>query len=234
MKLGLLLADTLDPDLRDRFTGFKELFENYFSTYVASSLKFRPYEVSREEFPIHLDECDAYVITGSKFGVYDNESWISQLLALVRDVFFKSDAKLVGICFGHQTIAQALGGEVCKSELGWTVGLQEYEIISRLPWMTEQRNCFQLLASHQDRVTQLPPQAINFARNEMSEFGGFYVGDRVLTLQAHPEFEPEILRHILENRRDSIGTKYEGAKESLSEPADKSFIGDLLRRFLDC
>ena len=231
MKLGLLLADALDPALRDQFCGFKEVFESYFSTYVSSSLKYQSYEVSKEEFPESPGECDAYVITGSKFGVYDNESWITQLLELVRDIF-TSNAKLIGICFGHQVVAQALGGEVEKSELGWTVGRQKYEIVNQLPWLSQELEDFHLLASHQDKVTQLPPEAVNFARNEMSEYAGYYIGDSVLTLQAHPEFEPEILRHIIENRKKIIGPKYVSALDSLQEPADKSLIGELVREFL--
>lgn len=231
MKLGLLLADTLDPALCDQFCGFKEIFESYFSTYVSSSLTYQSYEVSKEEFPRSSDECDAYVITGSKFGVYDSESWITQFLDLVRNIF-TSNAKLIGICFGHQVIAQALGGEVERSELGWTVGRQKYEIVNRLPWISLPLEGFHLLASHQDKVTQLPPRAVNFARNDRSEYGGYYIGDSVLTLQAHPEFEPEMLRHIIEKRKKSIGPTYETALDSLQEPADKSLIGELLRGFL--
>lgn len=231
MKLGLLLADTLDPALRDQFCGFKEIFESYFSTYVCGSLTYQSYEVSKGEFPGSSEECDAYVITGSKFGVYDRESWITQLLELVRSIV-TSNAKLIGICFGHQVVAQALGGEVKRSELGWTVGRQKYEIVRRLPWISPQLDGFHLLASHQDRVTQLPPSAVNFARNDMSEYGGYYIGDSVLTLQAHPEFEPEILGHIIEKRKKSIGPKYVAALDSLQEPTDKSLIGELLKGFL--
>lgn len=231
MKLGLLLADTLDPALRDQFCGFKEVFESYFSTYVSGSLTYHSYEVSKEEFPESSKECDAYVITGSKFGVYDNEPWITQLLELVRSLF-RNNSKLIGICFGHQVVAQALGGEVKRSELGWTVGRQKYEIINQLPWISKRLEGFHLLASHQDKVTQLPPSAVNFAKNEMSEYGGYYIGERVLTLQAHPEFEPEILRHIIENRKESIGPKYVTALDSLQEPADKRLIGELFRGFL--
>ena len=231
MKLGLLLADTLDPALRDQFCGFKEIFESYFSTYVCGSLTYQSYGVSKGEFPGSAKECDAYVITGSKFGVYDRESWINQLLELVRNIFM-CNGKIIGICFGHQVIAQALGGEVKKSELGWTVGRQEYEIVNRLPWLPERVEGFHLLASHQDKVTQLPPSAVNFARNDMSEYGGYYIGDSVLTLQAHPEFEPEILGHIIEKRKNSIGPKHVTALDSLQEPTDKSLIGELLNGFL--
>ena len=231
MRIGLLLCDTLDPALRDQYVGFEEIFKGFFNSYVDHSLTFKKYEVSRGEFPRSLSDCDCYVISGSRFSVYDKKSWIDQLSNWIRNLC-DSDIKLIGICFGHQMIAQALGGQVQKSVLGWTVGLQTYDLVEPLPWVTNGLKRLRLFASHQDKVTQLPQGAVNYSRNERSEFSGFYIGEQILTLQAHPEFEPEILRHIIESRKNLIGPTYRIGLASLLQSTDKVQAGELMRRFI--
>ena len=98
-------------------------------------------------------DCDAYVLTGSSVGVYDDLPWIPGLTAFLRRA--RGQAKLVGICFGHQVMAETFGGRVVKSDRGWGIGLQRYDVIERAWWM-DQADHVEIPASHQDQVVEPP------------------------------------------------------------------------------
>ena len=119
---------------------------------------------------------------------------------------------ILGICFGHQVIARALGGTVAKSDKGWGVGVNVYNV-SELPVQGDDEVCgdasgvLKLVASHQDQVTVLPPGARNVVSNDHCENAGFVMGDHVLTLQGHPEFSAEYSEAIMAFRHDMIGAE---------------------------
>lgn len=231
MKLGLLIADHLDTELQSEFGGYDRIFQSYFTDYVSSDLTYEPFDLLQGNVPEQPRVCDAYLITGSKRGVYDKDAWIPRLLQLVRQIY-AARVPLLGICFGHQAIAQALGGEVKNSTAGWLTGMQQYQLVQPFPWMSQARTSFKMLASHQDQVTRLPTSAVNCASSESCKFAGFYVGDTVLTLQSHPEFEAEFLRRVLDSRKDQLGLSYQPAIDSLAGKADREFAGSLVREFL--
>ena len=207
------------------------MFQTYFSQYVDPSLEFETFEVLQGELPQDAERCDAYLITGSKYSVYEDEPWIAALLGFIKSSY-QAQVPMIGICFGHQAIAYALGGKVTKAESGWRIGMQRYEMLESTPWAPDERGCFRLLASHQDQVDTLPLEAINFVRGECSPHAGFYISDHVVTLQSHPEFDQEFLRFILNRRRSSFESSYATAVKSLEESADKALIGGLFRQFL--
>jgi GMP synthase-like glutamine amidotransferase len=93
------------------------------------------------------------VITGSNAGVYDGLRWINDLMAFLRNA--RGSSKLIGICFGHQAMAQALGGSVIKSPKGWGIGLHRSELHARPYWMDDDA-AVAVPASHQDQVVTLP------------------------------------------------------------------------------
>ena len=119
---------------------------------------------------------------------------------------------MVGICFGHQVIARALGGTVAKSDKGWGVGVNVY-YVSELPVQGDDEargggsGVLKLVASHQDQVTVLPPGARPVVSNDHCENAGFVIGDHVLTLQGHPEFSAEYSEAIMAFRHDMIGAE---------------------------
>ncbi|MGL5774048.1 MAG: glutamine amidotransferase-related protein, partial [Aeromonas veronii] len=165
MRLGILDCDRLDPDLADRFGPvYSEMFIRGFAA-LAPELEFRVWSALDGELPEDLHECDAWLITGSRHDAYSDIPGIQALRAWIRQAH-DADVKLAGVCFGHQVIAQALGGEVVKSTKGWGLGVSVHPMLADEPWMAPARDQIRILASHQDQVALLPPGATRLAGND--------------------------------------------------------------------
>lgn len=202
MRIGILRTDSVRPEWVEQFGEYPDMFERLLSSQDAT-LSFTTWNVEEGEYPADPAEVDGYVITGSKSSVYDDKQWIRDLEDFVRRLYCEQ-RKVVGICFGHQLIAKALGGEVSKSPKGWGVGVNVYQ---RHGNSVGEGETFQLLASHQDQVMTAPEGAEVIASNAHCEIAGLRLGSCVLTFQGHPEFIPEYAEEIMRFRHDMIGAE---------------------------
>jgi GMP synthase-like glutamine amidotransferase len=172
------------------------------------------------------------VVTGSSAGVYDPLPWIEPLKEFLRAA--RGRAKLVGVCFGHQVMAEAFGGRVEKSERGWGVGLHRYELFARRDWMEPvDRIC--VPASHQDQVVAPPPGATVLAGSAFCPNGMLAYDDQsAISLQLHPEFEPAYARALIETRRGDryLDADADRAILSYEQPDDRARVGAWIQRFL--
>ena len=191
---------------------------------------YRSYNVQAGELPTDLIECSAYVITGSAAAVYDDLPWIPPFLDFLHKV--RGKAKLVGICFGHQAMAKAFGGEVVKSPKGWAVGMHRYEIVEPPPGMREPL-AFAIPAFHQDQVVTLPPGARVLAASDFTPFASIGYDDNTVSVQGHPEFSPAFSAALIMALRDVYGPLAGPALLSLLQPEDGGRASDWLRRFVD-
>ena len=122
----------------------------------------------------------------------------------------------MGVCFGHQLIAKALGGKSEKAAIGWTLGVQDYDFQDTFPWVEDQSQSVGLIHSHQDQVTQLPKQAELIASNTRVPIAMFKIGDHVMSMQGHPEFTPEYAHAVATMRKEILGEEvYKKASDSL-------------------
>ena len=231
MKIGILQADSVPPEFAGEFGEYPDMFIALLSK-EAPETEFAVYDVVRGEYPAALDEADAYLITGSKAGVYEDAPWIRQLREFVVRLH-EARKKLVGICFGHQMVAHALGGRAEKSDRGWGVGAHPARFAERPPWFDEGPLEFHLLVSHQDQVTEPAAGAKVLAGSDFCPAAVCMLGAHILTFQAHPEFLPGYSECLMNLRREHIGEpRYREGIASLSTPLDQPRAARWILNFL--
>ncbi len=232
MILGILKTDTVRPEWVPDFGEYPDMFIALLGA-EDPALEYRVYDVEQGEYPEDIDEVDAYLITGSKSSVYEDKPWIARLIEFVRELNYRQK-KIVGICFGHQLVAQALGGKTEKSAKGWGVGLHSYEFNGETPaWHDHGAPGFSVLVSHQDQVVRNAEGAEVLASSEFCENAVCQVGDHILTFQGHPEFVPGYSREIMEFRRDMIGEDvYAAGVASLAQEPERARVARWILNFL--
>lgn len=203
MKLGILKTDTVRPEWVGEFGEYPDMFMRLLHA-ADPELEFVVYDVVRGEYPGDIDEVDAYLVTGSKASVYEDQEWIRRLMEFVRELH-RRRKKLVGICFGHQLVAHALGGRTAKSPGGWGVGLHRHSFASVPDWHDGDDPELAILVSHQDQVERPAPGSRVLAGSEFCENAVTQLGEHILTFQGHPEFVAAYSRNIMSARREVIG-----------------------------
>jgi GMP synthase-like glutamine amidotransferase len=227
MRIGLLECDDVTGRFPHIAGGYREMF-----AALLPDASFAHYEAHRGKLPASATECDAWLCTGSKYSVYDGLDWIEALSGFIRKAR-EPGTPFVGICFGHQMLAHALGGEVARAPQGWGVGILDLDITSPEPWMDPPRERVRLHHMHQDQVMRLPAGAVVLGRSAHCEVGMFRVGDSMLGIEGHPEFTPQFSEALIRARRGRIGAeRSEAALASLRHPSDGSLVGRWISRFL--
>ena len=225
MKVGLLECDDVAGRFPEVKGGYREMF-----AALLPNLEFRYYEAHRGRIPGSPRECDAWVCTGSKYSVYDGTPWVADLAAFIRSL---GGRKFVGICFGHQMLAHAMGGDVAKAKQGWGVGVLKVDVLHDEPWMQPAMKTFSIQHMHQDQVQRLPSGSVLLASSAHCEVGMFRVGDTMLGIEGHPEFTVEYGAALIRAREAQIGKPgVEKALQSLNRGSDGPTVGRWIERFL--
>ncbi len=201
----------------------KTYHDLYSDLLAGRGLTFRTWSVVDMEFPETVQEADGWLISGSKHGVYDDLSFIVPLEGFIRQAY-ASDVPMVGVCFGHQIMAQALGGKVEKFSGGWSVGRVDYDF---------GKETLSLNAWHQDQVVEPPAEAITTASTDFCEYAGLAYKGKAISIQPHPEFEPQEVEMLLKSRApgvvpDDIITT---ATADNGKPLDNTLMADRIAAF---
>lgn len=231
MRIGLLHCD----HVRDRYLPIAGDYDDMFRAMVATAdptAEVVVYDARNGELPGGPHECDAWLLTGSSASVYDEEPWITALTTVVRQLHH-AHAPTVGICFGHQLLAHALGGRTERAPGGWGVGALSTAIGDPMDWMDPPLAATTLLYSHQDQVTALPPDGRVLASADHCPVAMLAIGDDAVGVQAHPEFSAPYLRALLDDRVDRIGeARTAAAVASLAQPTHERTVARWLLEFL--
>lgn len=230
MKLGILKTGRPPKAAIPKFGTYPDMFIRLLGP---DAYDYRVFAADEGELPASPTECDAYLVTGGAAGAYEPDPWIGKTMDFLRAA--KGKAALVGVCLGHQMMAQAFGGRVIKSPKGWGLGEHDYRVLSREPWMDDGVGAIRLPASHQDQVVELPPGAHVWAASDFTPMGALaWPGERAISMQLHPEFEPAYAIDLIEHRREGVYTADEAdrAVASYSGPDDRARVGGWINRFL--
>lgn len=231
MKLGVLVCDHVQPHLQADFGDYAAMFAAIIST-SAIKVELQFFDVVNGEFPAHIDVCDCYITTGSKYGVNDDLPWLAQLTEFVV-CLHRAKKGFVGICFGHQLIARALGGRVEKSAKGWGIGIAKANVVKNSQWMVPKSETINLVVSHQDQISTLPANAEVLLTSDFCPFSMFKVDEHFLGIQGHPEFTRIYSYALMDSRRDRIPAGIiTTAIRSLSWQADDILMMKWLLQFL--
>lgn len=231
MKIGLLECDHVLERFRHIAGDYRDMFTSLFECH-APDLTLQFFDACSGQFPASVDACDAYLTTGSRFSAYDDVDWIHSLKDFVRRLRV-ADKPFIGVCFGHQILAEALGGKVAKAEQGWGVGVHNIEIGHNDAWMRPERRDCALQFMHQDQVVRLPESGVTLGDSDHCPVAMFRVGETMLGIQAHPEFTKDYSEALILDRVERIGeAKARAALSSLDQATDEAAVAMWFVEFL--
>lgn len=228
--VALLECDHVDLDLRHVAGDYGDMFARLFADHASEVVLDRVDVVGGAPLP-ELGAHEGLLITGSRRSVDDDLPWIRDLGELIVAAY-EQDVPVVGICFGHQLIAHALGGRVDRAPVGWGVGVHHATVTAPRSWMAPATSGFDLLVSHQDQVTAIPDRAAVLATSDHAPVAVFEVGSLV-GFQGHPEFVAAYAEALMDRRVERIGgDAIERARGTLGHPTDHATVTRWIGRFL--
>lgn len=223
MNIGILITGHPPAETIDGHGTYANAFERLLS---GQGFTFKHWACLEGEFPQSINEADGWLITGSRFGAYEDLPWIEPLENFIRAAYH-SDIPIVGICFGHQILAQALGGKVEKFDGGWSVGRVEYDLDGH-------KQPLSLYAWHQDQVVSLPPDATVVGSTPFCQYAALGYKRKAYSLQPHPEFTSDFFSKLFAARKQGLPQSViDQAEDSIKAdaPTDSAAIAETIAAF---
>jgi GMP synthase-like glutamine amidotransferase len=228
--IGILACDHVSPELREasRDRDYDDMYGEMMRA-AEPSIRTRTYDVVGGEIPAIPDECDAWIVTGARYDAYRDEPWIVALRKFIASVL-EHQSRLVGVCFGHQAVAHALGGKA-ENTGTWKAGPQMLHV-EDTPWF--EGGSVRVNAMHQDVASSIPPGARTIATGDTADHPMFLVGDNILCIQDHPEYDAAYISALVEARRPRMGDEItDAALATIEDQAvDNAIVGRWLTDFL--
>ena len=231
-RITILETGLVSAKNRELYGSYPQMFEQMIGAADAS-VTFNTASIPTGEPLPDVEGLEAILITGSAAGVYDAFDWIASLKGFVRTAH-DNRVPMVGVCFGHQLIAQALGGTVRKSEKGWGIGRHVYDVAPGNGLIEGTR--IAVACSHQDQVITPPAGATTILSSDFTPYAGLrYAGGTTLSVQPHPEFSVGFALaccEVVRSKGDAPESVVTSAQASLAEPLESARLGGAITRFL--
>lgn len=231
MKIGLLLCDHVHSELQNEHQDYPYMFWRLFKS-VDPDIEMETFAVVDSVFPDNLSGFDAWLVSGSRHSVLDNLPWIQKLSNLVLTLI-EQQQKIIGVCFGHQLIAQVMGGKVETSYKGWGIGVSNNHIMKHKTWLKPDIDTFNVIVSHKEQVIKRPEQAELIAGNDFCENHLLQYDNQILSFQGHPEFSKAYIKALMASRKKQYPpATYTKAKKSLELTCNDKLIARWIIQFI--
>lgn len=229
-RIGILETGRPPENLASTYPDYPKMVANWLAPIDADFISIA---ILDGELPQNPRDCDLWVITGSKHGVYENHPWIAPIETFIRSCR-DENVPMVGICFGHQLIAQALGADVRKSEKGWGLGVTSYPLKDWPAELGAMPETLDIQAYHQDQVQTVPEGAQVIASTDFCPISALWYPGFAVTVQGHPEFESDYFQDLIKIRKGTLLTEQEAqiALESQSRPTNQSALAQVVKHAL--
>lgn len=230
--IGILLTNTDRSDFAKRFDSDEVKFQKLLSPYQPD-WKLTNISVIDNIFPDAIDKHDAYIITGSPASVNDSHSWMPKLYEFIRELN-SHKCPTIGVCFGHQAIANALGGKIASNPSGWSLGMEATEYPSRLEWMQPTQPSLNLYSAHTEQVIELPNGATIIGTNATCHNAAYVIDRHIMTTQYHPEMSLNFISNLVDHLRPNIAKDiFTTAHKQLTQPCDREIFARWMVTFLE-
>lgn len=234
MKLTIIQTGEVPLPLRSQFGPYRKMFESMFDA-TGQGFSYDMVPVSDGAPLPDSSQLEAIVLTGSAAGVYDDYRWLDPLRDFIRQAY-QHRTPMLGVCFGHQIMADALGGDVRKSDKGWGLGRHTYQVSKRPQFMSAAPAVLAVACSHQDQVIVPPAEAEVILASEFTPNAGLaYRNGAALSFQPHPEFADDYTVALAELRRgkapdDLVDTAVASVTTKSDSAAVAGYIGQFFAR----
>jgi GMP synthase (glutamine-hydrolysing) len=221
MKIGILKTGNVASELAEKHGQYPDMFMEFLA---GRGFEFETYKVVDGVFPESINQCDGWIITGSLHGAYEDHPWIAPLEAFIRATY-AANVPQVGVCFGHQIMAQAMGGEVEYFGGQWGLGNVEYTM--------HDGSLNSLLAMHQDQVTKAPDNATVIASSDNCKIAMLKYDNAALSIQPHPEFPRPFMQDLIELRSGKKIPQDQASRalDTIEKPNDADAYADMIEKF---
>ena len=218
----------------ETYGDYPAMFEVLLRSHLPDT-SFPAFQAFNGVLPDSHKDADAWIITGSRFCALDDHLWVHQLKDFVRKSY-NDKIKLLGICFGHQIIAEALGGTV-KASVGWGVGIHTYTIDtdSAPSMLKNSKTNMAMPVFHNDQVVGLPPDAERVGGSDFCHYGIVHYPGHAYTTQTHPEMTPEYIQVLIDRERGKSLTEEQAVdfQKTLDQPVDSDLFARSMVDFLN-
>ena len=232
MHIGILVANTDHSDFAKARPGDGEKFRALLQP-LRPSWTFTAVQVEAGEFPNTVNSFDGYIITGSPASANGTEAWVEKLMGCIRELN-ANKIPTIGICFGHQVIARALGGRVDKNPGGWGFGVAPTNFEAHEKWMVPAFQSLNLYSAHNEQVVALPPNAEVLGGSAFCPIGSYKIGNHIFTTEYHPEMTPEFIIDLSHAFEKYVGTDIaERARAQFATPADGKIFAQWMVQFFE-
>ena len=218
IKFGIIVCEETTPILRKLGVRSRaRLYEEWIGK-VASAASFRTYLAYNGRLPAKADECDAYIVGGSRHNISDRLGWMQPLFNFLR-ITAKAQIPVVGVGFGNQAVAHALGGRAGPAP-GWNVGRQTWKLVRDEGWLQVGSKSVSLFAFSRNQVVKLPSRSIRIVSGSGCPNAAFRVANHSIGIHGHPEYSARHIELLLDAHASEIpAATAEKARASLREGA---------------